>query len=97
MEPKLAHPAKPPRRVSGVDVVGAFDGKFGGGVSPVASPRLPLHLMASNRPESPARLLQQLQRTQHQTAQAGDGQPIRMPIKPHQQMTFAHRRTWVAS
>ena len=32
--PKLAHQAKPAQRVSGVDLAGAFDGEFGGGISP---------------------------------------------------------------
>ena len=38
---------------------------------------LRLRLKASNRQESPARLLEQLRRIQHQTAQTGDGQLLR--------------------
>jgi len=38
---------------------------------------LRMRLKASNRPESPARLLEQLRRIQHQTAQTGDGQLLR--------------------
>lgn len=45
--PKLAHQAKPAKRVAGVDMVGAFDGEFGGGVSPAGRPRLPIRLMVS--------------------------------------------------
>jgi IS5 family transposase len=45
--PKLAHQAKPPTRVAGVDLAGAFDGEFGGGVSAAGRPRLPVRLMAS--------------------------------------------------
>ena len=36
-----------------------------------------MRLKASNRQESPARLLEQLRRIQHQTAQTGDGQLLR--------------------
>ena len=43
--PKLAHRVKPTRRVAGVDLAGAFDGEFGGGVSPAGRPRLPIGLM----------------------------------------------------
>ena len=43
--PKLAHQAKPATRVAGVDLAGAFDGEFGGGVSPAGRPRLPVRLM----------------------------------------------------
>ena len=32
--PKLAHQAKPAKRLAGVDLAGAFDGEFDGGVSP---------------------------------------------------------------
>ena len=45
--PKLAHQAKPAQQVSGVDLAGAFEGEFGGGVSPAGRPRLPIRLMAS--------------------------------------------------
>jgi hypothetical protein len=38
---------------------------------------LRMRLRASHRPESPARLLEQLRRIQHQTAQTGDGQKLR--------------------
>ncbi len=38
---------------------------------------LRMRLKASHRPESPARLLEQLRRIQHQTAQTGDGQKLR--------------------
>lgn len=47
VEPKLAHQAKPARRVAGVDLAGAFEGEVGGGVSPAGRPRLPVRLMAS--------------------------------------------------
>ena len=30
--PKLVHHAKPAKRVAGVDLAGAFDGEFGGGI-----------------------------------------------------------------
>lgn len=45
--PKLAHQAKPAKRVSGVDLAGAFDGEFGGAISPAGRPRLPIRLMVS--------------------------------------------------
>jgi len=45
--PKLAHATKPARRVAGVDLAGAFDGEFGGGISPAGRPRLPVRLMVS--------------------------------------------------
>ena len=45
--PKLAHQAKPAKRVTGEDLAGAFAGEFGGGVSPAGRPRLPVRLMAS--------------------------------------------------
>ena len=32
--PKLTHQAKPTKRVIGEDLAGAFEGKFGGGISP---------------------------------------------------------------
>ncbi len=32
--PKLAHQAKPAKRLAGVDLAGAVDGEFDGGVSP---------------------------------------------------------------
>jgi len=44
---KLAHQAKPGRRVAGTDLAGGFEGEFGGGVSPAGRPRLPVRLMAS--------------------------------------------------
>jgi transposase, IS5 family len=45
--PKLAHQARPAKRVAGVDLAGAFDGEFGGGISPAGRPRLPIRLMIS--------------------------------------------------
>jgi transposase, IS5 family len=45
--PKLAHQAKPAKRVAGMDLAGAFDGEFGGGISPAGRPRLPIRLMVS--------------------------------------------------
>ena len=45
--PKLAHQAKPAKRVAGEDLAGAFAGEFGGGISPAGRPRLPVRLMAS--------------------------------------------------
>ena len=45
--PRLAHQAKPGKRVAGMDMAGAFDGEFGGGVSSAGRPRLPVRLMAS--------------------------------------------------
>jgi IS5 family transposase len=45
--PKLAHQARPGKQVAGVDMAGAFDGEFGGGVSPAGRPRLPVRLMTS--------------------------------------------------
>ena len=45
--PKLAHPARSAKRVAGVDLAGGFEGEFGGGVSPVGRPRLPVRLMVS--------------------------------------------------
>ena len=40
--PKLAHQAKPAKRLAGFDLAGAFDGEFGGGVSPAGRRRLPV-------------------------------------------------------
>jgi hypothetical protein len=34
LAPKLAQQAKPAKRVKGEDLAGAFDGEFGGGISP---------------------------------------------------------------
>ena len=45
--PRLAHPAKPTKRLIGEDLAGAFDGEFGGGLSPAGRPRLPIRLMVS--------------------------------------------------
>ena len=45
--PKLSRQAHPAKPVSGQDLAGAFDGEFGGGVSPAGRPRLPLRLMVS--------------------------------------------------
>jgi len=45
--PKLAHQAKPAKRVLGEGLAGSFDGEFGGGVSPAGRPRLPIRLMVS--------------------------------------------------
>ena len=45
--PKLAHQAKPTKRVIGEDLAGAFEGEFGGGISPAGRPRLPIRLMVS--------------------------------------------------
>ena len=45
--PKLAHQVKPARRVIGEDLAGAFEGEFGGGISPAGRPRLPIRLMVS--------------------------------------------------
>ena len=45
--PKLAHQAKPAKRVAGEDLAGTFAGEFGGGISPAGRPRLPVRLMAS--------------------------------------------------
>jgi transposase, IS5 family len=43
LTPKLAPQAK---RAVGQDLAGAFDGKFGGGISPAGRPRLPVRSMA---------------------------------------------------
>ena len=45
--PKIAHQARPTQRLSGGDLDGAFDGEFGGGISPADRPRLPVRLMVS--------------------------------------------------
>jgi len=45
--PRLAHQAKPAKRVVGQDLAGAFEGEFGGGISPAGRPRLPIRLMVS--------------------------------------------------
>ena len=45
--PKLAHLAHPAKRVAGVGLAGAFEGEFGGGISPAGRPRLPVRLMVS--------------------------------------------------
>ena len=45
--PKLAHQAKPPKRLAGIDLAGAFEGEFGGGISPAGRPRLAVRLMVS--------------------------------------------------
>ena len=45
--PKLAHQARPAKRVAGVDLAGAFEGEFGGGISPAGRPRLSMRLMVS--------------------------------------------------
>ena len=47
LAPKLARQAQPAKRASGQDLAGAFDGEFGGGISPAGRPRLPIRLMAS--------------------------------------------------
>jgi IS5 family transposase len=47
LAPRLAHQAKPAKRVAGVDLAGAFEGEFGGGISPAGRPRLPVRLMVS--------------------------------------------------
>ena len=45
--PKLAHQARPAKPVAGVDLAGAFEGEFGGGISPAGRRHLPVRLMAS--------------------------------------------------
>ena len=45
--PKLAHQAKPAKRLVGEDLAGVFEGEFGGGISPAGRPRLPVRLMVS--------------------------------------------------
>ncbi|URI11646.1 IS5 family transposase [Aquincola tertiaricarbonis] len=47
LAPKLAHQPRPAKRVTGMDLAGAFDGEFGGGISPAGRPRLPVRLMVS--------------------------------------------------
>ena len=37
--PKLAHQARPAKRVAGVDIAGTFEGEFGGGISAAGRPR----------------------------------------------------------
>ena len=44
---KIAHQAKPAKRLIGGDLACAFDGEFGGGISPADRPRLPVRLMVS--------------------------------------------------
>ena len=44
---KLEHPAKPAKRMAGIDLAGAFEGEFGGGISPAGQPRVPVRLMIS--------------------------------------------------
>ena len=45
--PKLAHQVRPAKRLAGADLAGAYDGEFGGGISPAGRPRLPVRLMAA--------------------------------------------------
>ena len=45
--PKLAHQARPAKRVAGLDIAGTFEGEFGGGISPAGRPRFSVRLMAS--------------------------------------------------
>jgi IS5 family transposase len=45
--PKRAHQVKPAKRLADVDLAGAFEGEFGGGISPAGRPRLPVRLMVS--------------------------------------------------
>ena len=47
MAPTLVYRAKPAKRVIGADLAGAFDGRFGGGISPARRPRLPGRLTVS--------------------------------------------------
>ena len=47
IEVVVAHQARPTKRLTGVDLAGAFEGEFGGGISPAGRPRLPVRLMAS--------------------------------------------------
>jgi transposase, IS5 family len=47
VSPKLARQIKPAKRVVGQDMAGAFEGEFGGGISPAGRPRLPVRLMTS--------------------------------------------------
>ena len=47
MAPKLARQALPTKRVQDQDLLGAFEVEFGGGISPVGRPRMPVRLMAS--------------------------------------------------
>ena len=45
--PKLARQALPVKRLRGMDLLGAYDAEFGGGVSPAARTRLRIRFMAS--------------------------------------------------
>ncbi|MDI1260953.1 IS5 family transposase [Aquabacterium sp.] len=45
--PKLARSARPAKPVIGQDLAGAFEGEWGGGISPAGRPRLPVRLMVS--------------------------------------------------
>ena len=45
--PKLAHQARPAKRVAGVDIAATFEGEFGSGISPVGRPRFSVRVMAS--------------------------------------------------
>ena len=45
--PNLVYQGKPAKRAAGVDLAGAFEGEFGGGISPAGRPRLPIRLMVS--------------------------------------------------
>lgn len=55
LAPKLAHQAKPAKRVAGVDLAGAFDGEFGGGISPAGRPPARVKLLvASSSVHQPA-------------------------------------------
>ena len=45
--PKRAHQVKPAKRLAGIDLAGAFEGEFGGGISPAGRPRLAVRLMVS--------------------------------------------------
>jgi IS5 family transposase len=47
LAPKLAPTPKPGTPVKGHDLAGAFEGEFGGGISPAGRPRLPVRLMVS--------------------------------------------------
>ena len=47
--PKLAHEVLPAKRLRGEDLLGAYDAKFGGGVSPADRPRLLSRLIGSAR------------------------------------------------
>ena len=45
--PKIAHKSKLAKSVIGADLAGAFDGEFGGGISPTGRLRLLVRLMIS--------------------------------------------------